>query len=54
MEYNQLFYNEVIFHIESQWNRRLTDHEKHILILGYNFGRQVEASNELKILEVNA
>jgi hypothetical protein len=51
MEYSQLFYNEVIYQLEQKWQRRLTDHEKHLLIEGYKFGRQVESENELKILE---
>ena len=52
MYYEQIFFNEVIYHLETEWNRKLTDHEKHILIEGYKFGRKVEAENELKILEV--
>jgi len=52
VNYSQLFYNEVIYHLEQEWKRKLTDHEKHILIEGYKFGRKVEAENELKILEV--
>jgi hypothetical protein len=51
MEYSQLFYNEVIYQLEQKWQRRLSDHEKAVLIEGYKFGRQVEAENELKILE---
>ena len=52
MNYSQLFYNEVIYHLEQEWNRKLTEHEKHILIEGYKFGRMVEAENEIKILEI--
>jgi hypothetical protein len=52
MEYSEILYNEVIYHLEQKWDRKLTDHEKHILIEGYIFGRKVEAENELKILEV--
>jgi hypothetical protein len=51
MEYSQLFYNEVIYQLEQKWQRRLSDHEKHLLIEGYKFGRQVEAENEIRILE---
>lgn len=50
-EYDHIFYNEVIFHLEQKWSRKLTDHEKHVLIEGYKFGRLVEMENELKILE---
>lgn len=52
MRYEQILYNEVIYHLEQEWKRKLTDHEKHILIKGYIFGRQVEAQNELRILDV--
>jgi hypothetical protein len=50
-EYNQLFYNDVIYYLEEKWGRKLTDHEKHVLIEGYKFGRLVESENEIKILE---
>jgi hypothetical protein len=52
MNYEQILYNEVIYHLEQKWNRKLTDHEKHVLIEGYRFGRLVEMQNELKILDV--
>jgi hypothetical protein len=50
-DYSQLFYNEVIYHLESKWNRKLTDHEIHVLLEGYKFGRYTESQNEIKILE---
>jgi hypothetical protein len=50
-EYEQIFYNEVIYYLETKWERRLTDHEKHVLIEGYRFGRLAEMENEIKILE---
>lgn len=50
-EYNYLFYNEVIDYLEKKWNRRLDDHEKHVLIEGYRFGRLTEMENEIRILE---
>ena len=53
MEYNQLFYNEVVYQLEQKWQRKLTDHEKNVLIEGYKFGRKVEMENELRILEMN-
>ena len=52
MNYENILYNEVIYHLEQQWKRKLTDHEKHVVIEGYRFGRLVEARNELKILDV--
>lgn len=52
-EYPDIFYNEVIFYLESKWDRRLSDHERHVLIEGYRFGRSVEAESEIKILFTN-
>jgi hypothetical protein len=52
-EYEQIFYNDVIYYLEQKWQRKLTDHEKHVLIEGYRFGRLTEAENEIKILEAH-
>lgn len=49
--YEQIFYNEVIYYLENKWNRKLDDHERHILIEGYKFGRVTEMENEICILE---
>jgi hypothetical protein len=51
-EYDQIFYNEVIHYLETKWQRKLTEHEVHVLLEGYKFGRLVEMENEIKILEV--
>lgn len=48
--YPEMFYNEVIYHMEEKWQRRLTDHEKHLLREVYNFARTVAEANELKFL----
>lgn len=50
-DYSQIFYNDVIYWMEQQWGRKLTDHEKHVLIEGYRYGRMVESENEIKILD---
>lgn len=52
-EYSTIFHNEVIYYLESKWQRKLTDHEKSVLIEGYRFGRLVESENEIRILEAN-
>jgi hypothetical protein len=52
-EYSEIFYNEVIHFLETKWKRRLSEHERRVLIEGYRFGRMVEADNEIKILSVN-
>ena len=49
--YENIFYNEVIYYLENKWNRKLDDHERHILIEGYKFGRVTEMENEIRILE---
>lgn len=51
-EYDQIFYNGVIYYMEQKWNRPLTDHERNVLIEGYKFGRLVESENEIRLLEV--
>lgn len=52
-EYSQIFYNNVIYYLEQKWQRKLTDHERHVLIEGYRYGRLVESENEIRILEAN-
>lgn len=48
-DYSQILYNEVIYYLETKWNRPLNDHERHLLIEGYRFGRMIEA--ELNYLQ---
>lgn len=48
--YSEIFYNEVIYYLETKWNRRLNEHERNVLIEGYCFGRLIESENEIKIL----
>ena len=50
LNYDQILYNEVIYFLEQKWNRKLNDHERHVLIEGYEYGRLVEAENEIKFL----
>lgn len=49
-DYPEIFYNEVIDYMEQKWQRKLTNHEKHVAIEAYKFGRLIEAENEIKIL----
>lgn len=49
-EYSQILYNEAILYLETKWNRQLNDHERHVLIEGYRFGRMIEAEDEIKII----
>ncbi|NRD80301.1 hypothetical protein HPT25_23550 [Bacillus sp. BRMEA1] len=50
LEYAQIYYNEVVYDVEQEWQRQLDDHERHLLIEGYRRGRTAEAENEIKIL----
>ncbi|MBO0962919.1 hypothetical protein J1P26_24925 [Neobacillus sp. MM2021_6] len=52
-DYPEIFYNEAILYLETKWERRLSDHERHVLIEGYRFGRMVEADAEINILFAN-
>jgi hypothetical protein len=49
-DYPEIMYNDAIYKLEQDWKRKLTDHEKHVLIQGYKIGRTIEAENEIKIL----
>lgn len=42
LNYDQISYNEVVFHLEQEWQRKLTEHEIHVLLNGYRFGRYIE------------
>jgi hypothetical protein len=52
-EYSHILYNEAILYLETKWNRPLNDHERHVLIEGYRFGRMIEAEDEIKIFFAN-
>lgn len=41
-EYNDIFYQEVIYWLEQKWGRVLDSHERNILLHGYKYGRRVE------------
>lgn len=41
-EYDKISENEVIFHLEQEWKRKLTEHEINVLLKGYRFGRYIE------------
>lgn len=46
-DYSQIHYNEAIYYLEQKWGRRLNEHEKHVLIEGYKFGRLIESESHL-------
>lgn len=45
LHYDQIHYNEVIYHLEQEWKRNLTPHEISVLVYGYRLGRYVEMEN---------
>ncbi len=45
-EYDQIFYNQVIYDLEQTWSRKLTDHEISVLLYGYRHGRKTEMEDE--------
>ncbi|KKI93274.1 hypothetical protein WQ54_05435 [Bacillus sp. SA1-12] len=52
-EYAQMYYNEVILYLETKWHRKLTDHEKQLLIEGYKYGRLIEMEGWLWLEDVS-
>jgi hypothetical protein len=51
LEFDQISYNEPIYWLEQKWQRKLTDHEKHIAILIYRWTRTTQEAEEIKILD---
>lgn len=53
LDYPEIMYNEAILKTEQEWDRKLTEHERNVLIQGYKIGRTVEAENEIKVIFAN-
>jgi hypothetical protein len=53
LEFNPILYTEPIYWLEQKWQRKLTDHEKHITILIYRWTRTYQEAEEIKILEAH-
>lgn len=49
LEFNQIFYNEVIYSIEQDWKRRLNEHERNLAILAYRYGRTARVAKGLQL-----
>lgn len=45
LDYNPIHYNEVIYFMENEWKRKLTQREINVLLYGYRFGRYIEMEN---------
>lgn len=52
-KYDQIQHNEPIYFIQQYWNRELTEHEKHLVSLTYDWTRTTQEAEEIKILEVD-
>ena len=50
LKYDQISYNEPVYWLETEWNRKLTDHEKEIVKLVYRYTRTTQEAEEIKIL----
>jgi hypothetical protein len=51
LEFDQILYNEAIYYLETAWNRKLNEHERHIAVEIYKWTRTNIEAEELKILE---
>jgi hypothetical protein len=51
LEFDPILYNEAIYYLETAWNRKLTEHERHIAVEIYKWTRTNIEAEELKILE---
>jgi hypothetical protein len=51
LEFDQILYNEPIYWLEQNWQRKLTDHEKNLAILIYRWTRTTQEAEEIRILE---
>lgn len=47
-----MFHNVVRLYLEDKWDRKLTDHEKHILAEVHDYVRTSMEVEEIKIVEV--
>jgi hypothetical protein len=51
LKYDQILLNEPIYLIEKAWGRKLSDHERDLVILTYRITRTSQEAEEIKILE---
>jgi hypothetical protein len=50
LKYDQIQYNEPILWLEQNWGRKLTEHEKNIVVQVYRYTRTSQEAEEIKIL----
>ena len=51
LKFDQILYNEPIYWIEKEWGRKLSDHERNLVILTHRIVRTSQEAEEIKILE---
>lgn len=52
LTYDKISYNEPVLFVENHWQRKLTEHEKHLVSLVYQWTRTTQEVEELKLVEV--
>jgi len=50
-KFNPMFHNVVRLYLEDKWDRRLTDHEKHIVAEVHDYVRTAMEVEEIKIVK---
>ena len=52
LNFDQILYNEVIYHMEMKWNRKLSDHEKNLAIEVYKWTRTNIEAEEIRVVDL--
>jgi hypothetical protein len=50
-KFNPMFHNVVRLYLEEKWDRRLTDHEKHLIAEVHDYVRTAMEVEEIKIVK---
>jgi uncharacterized protein YeeX (DUF496 family) len=50
-KFNPMFHNVVRLYLEDKWDRKLTDHEKHLVAEVHDYVRTAMEVEEIKIVE---
>jgi hypothetical protein len=50
-KFNPMFHNVVRLYLEDKWDRRLTDHEKHLIAEVHDYVRTAMEVEEIKIVK---
>lgn len=51
LEFQSISYQEPIYHLEQLWGRKLTDHEKNVVVQTYRITRTLNEAEEIKMVE---